>query len=184
MVNSRRSALLAATIWLTAVVGVSATAWVAIDRAGNDITNADVSALAPAPLSPPTNSQPAPATVTPSPTTTLKPPPATSTTSTPSATPIPSPAPRRRPDPTHPVTLVAKDRTVSVAGGQVTARCTGATIRLRSAQPENGWRVHVDSFNTRLIVVTFRTGEDEEQRSTHVTAMCSNGTPVFNAGNR
>jgi len=183
MVNSRRSALLAATIWLTAVVGVSATAWVAIDRAGNDITNADVSALAPAPLSPPTNSQPAPTTVTPSPTTTLKPR-ATSPTTTPSATPIPSPAPRRRADPRPPVAAVAKDRTVSVAGGQVTARCTGATIRLRSAQPENGWRAHVDSFTSRLIVVTFRTGEEEEQHSTHVTAMCVDGTPTFNAGNR
>jgi hypothetical protein len=183
MVNSRRSALLAATIWLTAVVGVSGTAWVAINRAGNDITNADVTALAPAPLSTPTNSQPAPTTMTPSPTTTLKPR-TTSPTSTPSATLIPPRSPRRRVDPRPPVAVVAKDRTVSIAGGQVTARCTGATIRLRSAQPENGWRVHVDTFTSRLIVVTFRTGEEEEQRSTHVTATCSDGTPTFNAGNR
>jgi hypothetical protein len=183
MVNSRRSALIAATIWLTAVVGVSGTAWVAITRAGNDITNTDVSALAPPPLSPPTNSQPAPTTVTPSPTTTLRPR-ATSPTSIPSATPIPSPAARRRVDPKPLVALATKDRTVSVAGGQITARCTGATITLRSALPENGWRVHVDSFTTRLIVVTFHTGEEEEQRSTRVTAVCSDGTPTFNTGNR
>jgi hypothetical protein len=181
MVNSRRSALIAATIWLTAVAGVSVTAWVAIDRAGSDITNADVSAIATAPLNTPTVDESTPTTLTPSPTTTSKPPATSkpSATSTPSATPIHSPATRRRTGPRPPTTIVAKDRTVSVAGGQVTVRCTGATIRLRSAQPENGWRVHVDTFTTRLIVVTFRSGDEEDEHQTRVTATCRDGAPSF-----
>ena len=60
MVISLRSAAGMAAIWLTAVAGVSATAWVAIDRAGRDITDTSVVALYPGPLTTPTlGSEPA-----------------------------------------------------------------------------------------------------------------------------
>ena len=41
-----------AVIWLAAVAGVSATAWLAIDRAGRDVTSATDSALRPASIEP------------------------------------------------------------------------------------------------------------------------------------
>src|ERR1019366_8795470 len=54
MVTNMRSAAAMAAIWVFAVVGVSATAWVAIDRAGRDITVTTVSSLPPASLNTPT----------------------------------------------------------------------------------------------------------------------------------
>ena len=54
MVINLRSASGIAAIWLAAVVGVSATAWVAIDRAGRDITNVNIKTMAPAPVITPT----------------------------------------------------------------------------------------------------------------------------------
>jgi len=62
-------------------------------------------------------------------------------------------------------------------------RCTGTTIGIRSAQPQNGWRVHVDSSNAGQIIVSFRTGEEEDRRTTTVTAVCTGGTPVFTVNN-
>jgi hypothetical protein len=74
-------------------------------------------------------------------------------------------------------------RSVTVRGGQVTVRCMGTGIRLQVAQPENGWRVNVDGAESGRIVVTFRTGEEEETRQTRVTAVCSRGIPVFDISN-
>ena len=82
-----------------------------------------------------------------------------------------------------PAAPTPKNLTTRAAGGVVTVRCTGATIALLSAQPENDWRVHVDTSSSRQIAVSFRTGEEEEQRSTVVTAVCTDGTPVFTVSN-
>jgi hypothetical protein len=62
-------------------------------------------------------------------------------------------------------------------------RCTGATIGLRIAQPENDWRVHVDTTHPVQIVVTFQSGEEDSNVSTQVTAVCANGTPTFTVTN-
>jgi hypothetical protein len=70
-------------------------------------------------------------------------------------------------------------RTIVVPGGQVTVQCTGTSIRLQVAQPENGWRVHVETSAAGRIVVSFRTGDEEEARVSQVTAVCVNGAPVF-----
>jgi len=62
-------------------------------------------------------------------------------------------------------------------------RCTGATIGLLVAQPENEWRVHADTSGAGHVVVSFRSGDEEATRSTQVTAVCANGTPTFTVKN-
>ena len=177
MVISLRSAVGIATIWLAAVAGVSATAWFAIDRAGRDIADASVSTLPRAPLNTPTlGSQPTETDGTPTP----------SATPTRVATPTPSATPTFSPTPAAPGTATAtsQDRTISVAGGLVSVRCTGATIELTVAQPENEWRVHVDTSGAGQIAVSFQSGDEEAATRTLVTAVCADGAPAFKVTNR
>ena len=184
MVNSPRSAVAAAAIWLAAVVGVSATAWFAIDRAGRDITAGVVSTLPAAPLKTPTmGSAPAPATTptnTLSPATVDSPTPTPATTPTPAATRTPTPTPRHRPS----APATPRDRTITVTGGLVSVRCSGAVIGLRIAQPENDWRAQVDTTGSGQITVSFRRGDEEEQQTTQVSAVCAGGTPTFRVNSR
>ncbi|HZX99511.1 MAG TPA: hypothetical protein VFE92_08495 [Dermatophilaceae bacterium] len=196
MVINPRSAVGMAAIWLVAVAGVSATAWLAIDRAGRDITTASVSTLS-APLNTPTrDSEPrSTATPTPTPSATPTPTPDAFPTATPDAFPSPSvapapatPRPAASPTPTitarrAPPAPTPQDKTISVTGGLVSARCTGATIALRIAQPQNDWRVQVDASGGQQIAVSFQTGEDDSARNTQVTAVCQNGAPTFTVTN-
>jgi len=190
MVINLRSAAGMAAIWAVAIAGVSATAWLAIDRAGRDITNASVNTLIANPqltaatAAEPTDTEPAP---------TRTPTPGPSVASPPSAAPAPSATPRHRESDRHsetPGTSTgqtpegAQVRSVTVPGGQVTVRCLGTGIRLQVAQPESGWRVHVDKAESGQIVVSFRTGEEEETRQTRVVAVCDRGIPVFDISNR
>jgi len=156
MTVNGRSAVGIAMIWLATVAGVSATAWVAIDRAGRDLTDAGVGSIVPGSV------RAAPETPT-----TLITAPTTPTTPATSPKPVKStPAP--------------KDRTVKVAGGQVSVRCTDATILLRIAQPDNGWRVQVNSSGPVRIDLRFRLDDESETR---VTAACRTGSPVFSVPN-
>jgi len=175
MVLKVRSAIGVGMIWLATVAGVSVTAWVAIDRAGRDVTAAAVSSLPPATVSA------AVATTTPSRSlrTNASPEPAPSDTSKP-ATPGPPAATGTAAIPNSASAL--RDRTLSIAGGQVSVRCSGATIQLRIAQPENGWRVEVEQSGPAKVEVTFARGEDEEGAGTRVTAICSAGHPTFKVG--
>jgi hypothetical protein len=193
MVISARSAGGMAAIWLFAVVGVSATAWFAIDRAGRDITHASAKTLPPVlPVLPVPTITP---TGAPEPTGTSTTPPATPKASvTPKSwvAPKPSVTPRHTRDPKHfatptpsaaptstpPAPPTPQDRTKSVDGGLVSVRCTGSTIALLIAQPENGWSVQVNTYG-QPIYVTFQTGEEESQSKIQVTAVCTNGAPVF-----
>jgi len=184
MVITRRSAGGIAAIWLAAVVGVSATAWFAIDRAGRDITSVKVATMPTAPAQVPTT-EPAPTMAAPRPTATQKPTAVTRPSATPApprrvATPTPSaaPTPLTTPRPAPPPPPTRQDRTQVVDGGWVSVRCTGDSIALRSAQPQFDWRVHVDTYQGR-IYVSFSTGDEEDQRRTLVTAACTNGTPTF-----
>jgi len=164
-----------AAIWLVAVAGVSATAWFAIDRAGQEVTSASVSALPSVLIS----------TVTPTTapdqgasSTGPTPKPSGSKTSTASPSPSPSPSPPR----THngsASSIPVRDRTVTVVGGQVTVRCIGSALTLRIAQPDNGWRVELDRSESGDVQVTFKGGDHEASPETQVTAACSAGTPVF-----
>ena len=196
MVINLRSASGIAAIWLAAVVGVSATAWVAIDRAGRDITNVNIKTMAPAPIITPTIARRPTSTPLPSATATLSvappPAPAPSATSAPSPTTAPArtstptptparPASRRRARPPGPT---PQDQTIRVVGGTVSVRCTGTAIMIRSAQPDFDWRVRVDTPAPGQIVVTFRMGDEESQYTTQVTAVCTKGSPAFTVSGR
>jgi hypothetical protein len=87
-----------------------------------------------------------------------------------------TPTPRSATTPPPPPSSVV-DRSVQVAGGQVGARCAGATISLRYAQPADGWRVEVQGSGPEAVEVTFRSASGEQQ----VRAGCVNGTPSFSA---
>ncbi|HEY5246994.1 MAG TPA: hypothetical protein VIJ15_00885 [Dermatophilaceae bacterium] len=204
MVTNARSAVAGAAIWLAAVAGVSAASWFAIDRAGRDIANVSISTLPPVPLNTPTLAgEPTETTADPEPATTPVPSPSPGPSAAPKPTagasaapkptayrahpaPTPTPTGSRHPAPvpsSPPEAPTPKNQSTRAAGGVVSVRCTGATIALLSAQPENDWRVHVDTSSSRQIAVSFRTGEEEEQRSTEVSAVCTDGTPVFTVNN-
>ena len=191
MVMSLRSAAGMAAIWLTAVAGVSATAWVAIDRAGRDITDTSVVALYPGPLTTPTlGSEPARTTVkgktpvTPNPTATssLTAIPLPGATSKPITTPTPA-TPTTPATTTNPTAANPADNTINVTGGLVSVRCTGTAIALRIAQPANDWRVRVDTTGPGQIVVSFQRGEEDSPSTTQVTAVCTDGIPAFSVTN-
>lgn len=177
MVMKVRTAVGVATIWVATVACVSATAWVAIDRAGRDITGGVVSSL------PPVTLGSALATTTPQ-----RSPSRTDMTTGPADIPEPSdrPEPSVKPEPAKPEpaatakpATTSRDRTFSVEGGQVSVRCTDSTIRLRIAQPDNGWRVEVEKAGPEEVNVIFRRGDNEDLAGGHVTAVCQAGTPIF-----
>jgi hypothetical protein len=62
-------------------------------------------------------------------------------------------------------------------------RCTGAVITLRIAQPDNGFRVELDSSGPIVVQLAFSRGDTEAGVQTHVNAVCSAGTPVFSLPN-
>ena len=178
-----------AMIWLVTVAGASATAWVAIDRAGRAITEPGATSLAVPYLGPTaesatpsegatsTGATPAPSAsrTTSSATTPATATPRSSTSHQGSTSPSPSGDGQNIPgSSTTPI-----DRTVSVTGGQVTVRCTGAVITLRIAQPDNGWRVKVEGSGPEKVEMAFQQGDTEGGAETHVKAVCSKGTPVF-----
>ena len=68
-------------------------------------------------------------------------------------------------------------------GRAVSVSCTGATIRLRIAQPDNGWRVEVENSGPAEIEVSFQRDDDDAGSSTQVTAVCATGTPAFKVEN-
>ena len=189
MVVKLRPALGVVMIWLAAVAGVSVTAWVAIDRAGRDITNGTANSLSPltmgTPLAVPTPGVGATSTAA---TTHSSATPERSAAPEASATPEPS-ATRKSPvaqappaSPTSaavPGSTSARDGTFRATGGQVSVRCTGDTIQLRIAQPDDGWRVEVGSAGPQEIHVTFMRGGEESGVGTEVTAVCAAGTPAF-----
>ena len=185
-----RSGVAIAAIWIVAVTGVSATAWVAIDRAGRDLTNSSLTTLPPVPLlTPNLGGEQGHRAQSPQPSTTTNPSrPQTPATSAAGAT-APAGPPRSVPT-THatvpqPVITAptAQDRSINVNGGLVSASCTGATITLRDAQPDNDWRVQVDTSGGRQVVVTFHTGEEDQSSGTQVSAVCAGGTPAFTVTN-
>ena len=182
MVNVR-SAVGVGMIWLAAVAGVSGTSWIAIDRAGRDITEGSVNSLSPLTV---VN---APAATTPGTGAT-----STEATTQPSAKPERSEAPEpsatwkspaaqaTAPPPTSanvPPATKVRDGSFSATGGQVSARCTGDRIQLRIAQPDDGFRVQVESAGPVEIHVIFLHGDEDVGGETQVTAVCAAGAPAF-----
>ncbi|HZW45710.1 MAG TPA: hypothetical protein VFF32_15235 [Dermatophilaceae bacterium] len=165
-----------AAIWLAAVAGVSATAWLAIDRAGQGVTSASVSAL-PAVLISTATRTTAPDQGASSTGPTTKP----SASKTSTASPSPSSASTHTGSASS---IPVRDRTVTVVGGQVSVRCIGSALTLRIAQPDNGWRVELDRSDSGDVQVTFKGGDHEASQETQVTATCSAGTPAFTVDNK
>ena len=94
----------------------------------------------------------------------------------------PSPAPARKPSrprrsrpASSPASTPVVVRTWSGSGGSVTVSCTGRTIRLRGASPEDGWRVERGSDGPEEVEITFV----REQTQVQVQSSCSGGRPVF-----
>ena len=174
MVMKMRTVVGVAAIWVATVACVSATAWVAIDRAGRDLTGGVASSL------PPVTMGSALVTTTPQIS-----PSRTNVTPAPSDTPQPSdtPEPSAKPAPsaTAKPSTTSRDRTFSVEGGQVSVRCTDATIRLRIAQPDNGWRVEVEKAGPEEVNVIFRRGDSEDLGGSRLTAVCKAGTATIQA---
>jgi hypothetical protein len=154
MVTRVRSTVVIAMIWLATVACVSATAWFAIDRAGRSITGVDVSSLQ------------VPAGVP-----------------VPTATPSPSPSGPSSPSSSAPSTA-QHDRSVNLPAGQVSVRCAGTTIRLRIAQPANGWKVEVNEAGPLRVDVEFKLGEEGSESEPRVRAACKNGVPEFSVENK
>jgi hypothetical protein len=169
---------LAVTAWVVVVIAGSALTWVAIDRAGNQVTGN------------PTQDQTQPAvvgTLGAAPTRSPKHGPrATRTSPTgPRATTLPSRTPSAAATSTHPGGSPSKTtasspvqtetRTWSGAAGTVTVSCTGRTARLQGTSPGDGWHVEVGDSSGGEIEVTFKRNESEVQ----VKATCVGGVPRF-----
>jgi hypothetical protein len=209
MLEKVRFTVVIATIWLAAVTGVSGTAWFAIDQAGRDVSDAGVSSLRPiqvgtgvattSPDSGPSQTAPTRAP-TPSQTAATRAPSPSRTAPTGAPSPLPAPSARRGPSPiparsaapsrpkirqTRPVSSTRpQDRTLTIFGGQVSVRCTAATITLRIAQPDDGWRVKVDKSGPQEVGVRFQRTDGNSGRGTGMTAVCLRGTPVFRVDNK
>ncbi len=168
-----RTAALAVLGWLAIVVAASTLAWAAIDRAGRvtylgggTAPSAQAAATtppttAPSPTTPPAHGTGSSTTSTTS--TTAAPPPTRHTTSASS-----SAAPATTP--------TARAAETSVAGGSVGVTCTGSTLSLRYATPQDGWSYTVERKDNEL-QVTFRRGGDGDKVEVH--ARCQANAPVF-----
>lgn len=164
--------VLATAAWVAIVLAGSGLTWVAIDRAGQQVTDgssglatepAVVSTVGVAP-SMPASSDPA-KTTSPAPTT---------SGATPS-TPPSSPTKRATTRPPAPPPARTVTRTWSGAPGSVTVACTGVVGVLRGATPVDGWVVERNDEPEDEVEVKFEKGEVEIK----VKATCVGGVPKF-----
>lgn len=195
MVTRLRSIVGVGLIWLLTVAGASATAWFAVDRAGRGLTGgagspgslgslsaATAIGVVPGRSAGPTAGAGNPSGQASGPSGPSGSPSKTSgsgSESTDSASDGARSASGASGSPSGPAsTTTAQDRSVRVAGGQVSLRCTGATILLRVATPDNGWRVEVGGSGPREVALTFKRGEESPDGETQVKAVCANGAPA------
>ena len=148
---SKRMWVLATTAWIAVVIAGSALTWVAIDRAGQQVSG-EPSAAQTQPIMIGTILPPATDT-------TIQ-----SRTSTPTA-------------PTAPIASSASTatRTWSDAAGTVTVSCTSQTARLMGTSPSDGWHVDVSDSSGDEVKVKFK----NEKSKIQVKATCSGGVPRF-----
>lgn len=179
--RSRRR-LVTAAAWLLAAGAAGTIVWRAVavldvdgDRVGvlsaEQVTAelAAASAAATATATGPATS----GTPTPSPTSSATSSPTDTPTSSPTAPGTASPTPDATAAP--PITPPTADvvRVWDVAGGVVSASCTGQAITLLYATPADGWTVEVGSTGPEHVEVELRSGETE----TKVRAVCVAGVP-------
>jgi hypothetical protein len=174
--------VLASVAWVAIVIAGSAVTWLAIDRAGQQVTgNPDASETQPAVVgtigSAPTaaakpSHRPTPsASVSGTPAVTARPTvvvPAPTRAATPRSS---SPAPRT---PSPPAPSI-ETRTWTGAPGWVTVACTGSRATFKGASPNDGWSFERGDTSGEEIEVKFGNGATEVQ----VRATCVAGVPRF-----
>jgi hypothetical protein len=169
---------LAVTAWVVVVIAGSALTWVAIDRAGRQVTGSPTAGETQPVVVGTIGSAP---TMTRTPT--HKPSAGATASATPQHTPdaSPVPAPTRSNSPSAPKTSTStartETRTWSGAAGSVTVSCTGRTARLKGTSPSDGWHVEVSDSSGGEVQVKFEREESEVQ----VKATCVGGVPRFQA---
>jgi hypothetical protein len=166
----------AVAAWVAVVIAGSGLTWIAIERAGDQVTAAPESAGA---TQPPVLGTvgPAPTAAVPSGTPSVPSPAATTPTH---SSPPPSPSspvarPSSQPTSAPPPAARAEVRTWSGSAGSLTVSCTGREVSFRSATPSDGWSFERGDSSGEDIEVTFKSGEGEVQ----VRATCSGGVPQF-----
>jgi len=175
--------VLAVTSWIAVVIAGSALTWLAINRAGDQVSSAaDAEATQPVvvgtvdapPSARPSRKQTADPTADP----TAKPSP--SATSTRTAAPAPTRPPTPRVAPSRPRTTApsrSETRTWTGAAGFVTVSCSGSVARLQAASPNDGWSVERGDEAGDHVEVKFERDGVEVQ----VQALCLGGIPQFRA---
>ena len=176
---SRRMWTFAVAAWVAVVIAGSGLTWIAIERAGDQVTAA--------PESPGSTQPPVLGTVGPAPTTTAPsrtprqgtataaPSPSRPSTWTSPSTPVSRPTSPPSSPPAPPPVARAELRTWSGSPGSLTVSCTGRQVSFRSATPSDGWSFERGGSSGEDVEVTFKSGESEVQ----VRATCSGGVPQF-----
>ncbi|MDQ1676759.1 MAG: hypothetical protein QOC93_1903 [Actinomycetota bacterium] len=170
-------------LWLAAAAVAVGVGFGAVRLVGDKVTDeipaplsagrvADVSATPGAPVASP-STRPSPPASAPRGTTTP-------------ARPAPGPA-RTRPaedrNPTSPARRTTSTRTVLVTGGTVAVRCTGNSVGLLYARPDDGYASKVGSRGPAEVEVEFESTADRGG-SGRVKARCSGGTASVETRNR
>lgn len=179
---SRRMWALAATAWAVLVVAGSALTWVAIDRAGQQVTGAATAGETPPVVVGTIGAAPTRTSGDGQGRSTTAPPTAGATSSaTGSSHHTPRPghdtSPSKNPAPPTGTATGTQTRTWSGAAGTVTVACTARTAQLKGTSPNDGWHVEVDKPSGTDVDVSFERNEAEVK----VDASCAGGVPVFRA---
>ncbi len=173
-------------LWVAVVVACASLTWLVISRAGRDVgvtqvalTTSESSTAAPTAVRPtapsPSQSESEPTSAAPTTSRTTAP----SSGASPRTTAPPAPSPRNS---TPPVSAPPVNRaTFSTLGGTVTAACAGSTIRLDSATPRDGYRLHQE-ISGGILEVSFTSGTggdgegSDDGYGLHI--VCQGGIPV------
>lgn len=172
--------VVAVAAWVAIVIAGSGVTWLAIDRAGQQVSSNPLSSVPTQPI--------VVGTVGPAPKSSAKPSRTPSRTATPTAVPTGSTStsatttsrPTSRPsahDTSSAPLAHTETRTWSGAPGSLTVSCTGQQARLKGATPSDGWSVERGDTSGDNIEVKFENGESEVQ----VRATCVDGVPRFQA---
>jgi hypothetical protein len=168
--------VLAATAWVGVVIVGSALTWLAINRAGQQVTSSSADAAATQPAVVGTIGVPPIASATPS----HRPSAGSSAPTSPTrtGTSVPTHAPTKTSGGSTPRSgspARTEIRTWSGVAGSVTVSCTGRTVRFKGASPNDGWHVERGDTSGDSIEVKFERSETEVQ----VRATCASGVPRF-----
>lgn len=176
-------------LWVAVVLIGSGLAWIAIDRAGQQVSSSVQSGPsgpsvpdAAAPVSGTGSTARPTGAPTATPTATVSSRPTTSATARPGNSPTRTPSestPSAAPDRPTPAADRPRVRTWTGAAGSLTVSCTGLRGEYISASPADGWRVERRDSGSR-IRVTFERNESEVE----VEARCASSGPVFDVDTR